>query len=140
MKTVGLPPHVAISVTRLAEALRDEVDGFDTVVNLHLGDDEELLPHCLFGDLVRFLEERARLADATSTRQVAVVIEHELEMVAGIVPEDEWKEYFLTLLATSFFENFEPFGTDLDFSRTAFGPRLEAEYQTYLHHNRPHRV
>ena len=87
-------------------------------------DNDEVLPHLLFGDLVRFLLEEVRAQGAQS---VAVQKAVELLERAADSPDPRLQE----LLVVSFLENLEPDDPAFPQLRNYFGPRLEQEYRKY---------
>ena len=130
-----LSPVVAAAISPLFQALRNDVLGCDAVLDDHLEGYEELIPHVFFGELVTFLSENGSGSSDREriVRPAMAAIERELREIVDVDPEDEWKCYLLTLLWTSFFENFEPLGPEFENVRREFGPLLESEYQGYLH-------
>jgi len=63
-------------------------------------------------------------------------IEEVLAELSDVDDADGWKDYFLTMLYVSFFENFESFGEKVSRMREHFGPLLEREYQVYVESRR----
>lgn len=114
----------AITYDSFADQLRREVPGFEHVYNEHVADYDQVLPHVLLGDLVRFLSREVELHGATSAalRQAMSLLE------GGMGSRDPRLQ---ELVAVSFLENLDP--TDASFStiRTFFGPRLDEQYTKY---------
>jgi len=117
----------------LVDALR-EVKGFSEVLDEHLSWLDAVVPHLLTFDLVELLDSNLGVAGDLDNvvRPALRAIEEVLEKLSDVNDADEWKDYFLTMLHTSFFENFEPFGENVSRMRKQFGPLLEREYQVYF--------
>src|SRR5688572_17197555 len=106
---------MAVGVTTIDDLVRDLVDAapeLDAVLQEHLADNDELLPHVLFGDVTRWLGEHGPNA------AVLAVLEH--HMAAG---DDDVQN----VLAVSFLENLVAGEPSDDAIRAALGPRLRAE-------------
>jgi hypothetical protein len=104
--------------------LRADVSGFDRVYDEHVADYDELLPHVLLGELVRFLSSEVALhgAEATAVRQAMPLLEQ--AMGSG----DERLE---ELVAVSFLENLDASDPSFPAIRSLFGPRLQEQLKRY---------
>jgi hypothetical protein len=103
-------------VTTIDELIRDLIVAapeLEAVRRAHLADNDELLPHVLFGDVTRWVVERGPVP------KVLAVLEHHME--AGDADGQN-------LIAVSFLENL--FGDDPGERavQNALGPRLKAEF------------
>jgi hypothetical protein len=107
-----------------AARLRHEVPGFEHVYDEHVADYDEVLPHVLLGDLVRFLsrEIEVRGAQSVAVRQAMSLLEE--GMGSG---EPRLQE----LVAVSFLENLDSADASFSTIRTLFGPSLEEQYRKY---------
>lgn len=102
-------------MTTIDDLVRDLVDAepeLDSVLQEHLGDNDELLPHLLLGDVTRWLEKSGPNA------AVLAVLEH--HMAAG-------DDAVQNVVAASFLENLVAGEPADDAIRAALGPRLRAE-------------
>ncbi len=104
--------------------LRTDVPGFDRVYDEHVADYDDVLPHVLFGDLVRFLENDVALhgAEGEALKQAMLLLEHGMDS-----PDPRLQE----LVSVSFLENLEPGDPSSPAIRRLFGPRLAEEYKHY---------
>lgn len=107
-----------------ADQLRQEVPGFEHVYDEHVADHDEVLPHVLLGDLVRFLSREIELRGANS-----VALKQAMSLMEGGMcsPDPRLQE----LVAVSFLENLDPGDTSFSTIRMLFGPRLEEQYRNY---------
>lgn len=106
------------------ELLRKQVPGFDRVYDEHVHDYDEVLPHVLLGDLVRFLSDQVREKGAQS----AALHEAMSLMEGGMGSADPSLQ---ELVAVSFLENLDPADESFPAIRKLFGPHLEEQYQKY---------
>ena len=113
-----------LNYDRFSDQLRAQVPGFDRIYDEHLHDYDEVLPHVLLGDLVRFLsnEARAHGAESTALRRAMSLLEHGMESADPRLQE---------LVAVSFIENLDPEDESFPVIRRFFGPRLEQQYRMY---------
>ena len=124
------------SITSLLRDLCLSMSSFRTMLMEHVQDNGQLLPHVLFADLVSWLSALDPSSSATVAvvRAVTLALEIQLANVVRRSDDDEWKDYLLTLLVTSFFENFDRDEIMFRIVRGEFGPLLEGEYREYLRH------
>ena len=107
-----------ISYESFPDLLRSEVPGFDRIYDEHVRYYEEVLPHVLLGELVRFLCTN----DQTGTVRTKAVALLELAMESDDPRISE-------LIAVSFLENLDP-QEDVSHSITKlFGPRLREQFE-----------
>ncbi len=105
-----------------ADGLCATIPGFHLLYEEHIRDYDEVLPHVLLGDLVRFLTAEVEShGDASAAVKPAMVL---LERAMGS-REPRIQE----LVAVSFLENLDPEHSSFSALRTLFGPRLEEQYQ-----------
>jgi hypothetical protein len=106
------------------EQLRDQVPGFDTIYYEHLHDYDEVLPHVLVGDLVRFLSEEVYChgSNSTALRPAMSLLERAMSSADPKLQE---------LVVVSFLENLDPEDTAFSTISELFGPNLEEKYRTY---------
>lgn len=104
------------------DQLRTAVPGFDHVYDEHVADHDEILPHVLLGDLVRFLsgEVELRGAECPALKQAMPLLERGMGSRDPRVQE---------LIAVSFLENLDPGDPGFPVIRMWFGPRLEEQYR-----------
>lgn len=107
-----------------AEKFRALVPGFDRVYDEHVADYAQVLPHVLFGDLVRFLSSEAasRGAKSVALKQAMLLLE------GGMGCEDPRVQ---ELVAVSFLGNLDPQDESFPAIRSLFGPMLERQYRHY---------
>jgi hypothetical protein len=112
---------MTLAYESIAEELRARVPGFERVYDEHVRDYDEVLPHVLLGDLVRFLDAELRTRGPAShaAREAVSLME---EALASDDPRLQ------ELVVVSFLENLEPAEETFPIVRGLFGPRLEAEY------------
>jgi len=105
-----------------AEQLRTVVPGFERVYDEHVSDYDEVLPHVLLGDLVRFLSAEVELrgAEALALKKAIPLLED------AACSEDERLQ---ELIVVSFLENLEPDDPSFLAIRNSFGPGLEEHYR-----------
>ena len=98
--------------------------GFDRVYDEHIAANDELLPHVLFGDLVRFLSSEVELhgPESPTLKQAMRLLEQ--GMANGDTRVQE-------LVAVSFLENLERDDASFSAIRALFGPALAAQYEYY---------
>lgn len=106
------------------DQLRTTVPGFDRVYDEHIVDHDEVLPHILLADLVRFLSSEVELHGAKSKalRQAMPLLERGMNSRDPRVQE---------LVAVSFLENLDPGDPHFPTIRSLFGPKLEEQYRKY---------
>ena len=104
--------------------LRREVPGFANVYDEHVADNDEVLPHALLGDLVRFLSKEVELHGAKS---IALTPAMSL-LEAGMGGPDPLLQ---ELVAVSFVENLDPADESFSTIRMLFGPALEQQYSQF---------
>ena len=115
---------MGISYDAFPQLLRDRVAGFDAVYAEHLEDYDEVLPHVLVGDLLRFITEvvvRENSLNAAVNEAMRLLE----EAASGSDPRLQ------ELVAVSFVENLEPQECGFDLIRGAMGPVLAEQYQVY---------
>jgi hypothetical protein len=107
-----------LTCATLPELLRDRVAGFKPVYEEHLRDYDEVLPHVLLGELVRFIRTRLKEDGPQShdAREAMLLLE-----AAMASPDPKLSE----LVSVSFLENLD--GDDLNLMKGMMGPRLLAE-------------
>lgn len=106
------------------ELLRISVPGFDSVYDEHVRDYDEVLPHVLVGDLVRFLLQEVRTHGAGSTALRAA-----MDLLEQAMSSDDQR--LQELVAVSFLENLDPEDPGFTEISTLFGSSLRAEYIKY---------
>ncbi len=105
-----------------ADDLCVTIPGFHLVYKEHIEDYDQVLPHVLLGDLVRFLIAEVELhGDASAAVKPAMLL---LERAMG-----SQDPRIQELVAVSFLENLDPGNSSFSALRTLFGPRLEEQYQ-----------
>ena len=104
--------------------LRAAVSGFDLVYDDHLAEYDELLPHVLLGDLVRFLSREVALhgSEAMALTQAMPLLEQAMESGDTRLQE---------LVSVSFLENLDADDPSFSAIRGWFGPRLEEQFKRY---------
>lgn len=107
-----------------AVQLRHEVPGFAHIYDEHVADHDEVLPHVLLGDLVRFLSREVELRGAQSGALQQAMLLLEEGMASG---EPRLQE----LIAVSFLENLDSADGSFSTIRMLFGPRLEEQHRQY---------
>ena len=103
-------------MTTIDELVRDLIVAapeLDAVRREHLADNDELLPHLLFGDVTRWVVERGPVPE------LLAVLEHHME--AG-------DEEVQNVIAVSFLENLLGDDPGERAVQAALGPRLKAEF------------
>jgi len=106
------------------QQLRISVPGFDRVYDEHVLDNDEVLPHVLMGDLVRFLLDDVQVHGAGSpVLRAAMAL---LESAMGS-PDPKLQE----VVAVSFLESLDPADPNFLVIRRSFGPWLEEQYRKY---------
>ena len=100
------------------------VPGFARVYDEHVADYDEVLPHVLLGDLVRFLSKEVEVhgAESAALKEAMALLERGMES-----PDPRLQE----LVAVSFLENLEPEAPGFPAIRRLFGARLEEQYEKY---------
>jgi hypothetical protein len=113
-----------VTYARFPEQLRTQVPGFDRIYDEHVRDYDEVLPHVLLGDLVRFLLDEVRVQGTRSTalREAMILLERGMGSADPKLQE---------LVAVSFLENLDPEEQAFPAIRTLFGPYLEEQYRKY---------
>lgn len=106
-----------LTYDNISDVLRQRVPGFDAVYDEHVHDNDEVLPHVLFGDLVRFLETRVKADGPTSdTMRIVLGLVEE-----GLASDDE---RLVNLMVVSFAENLDLSANGFRSVTPLFGPRL----------------
>ncbi|MFH0899680.1 MAG: hypothetical protein V2A73_03500 [Pseudomonadota bacterium] len=106
------------------EELRARVPGFAQVYEEHIRDYDEVLPHVLLGELVRFLADEIRSHGQQSTAlcEAMELLERGMGSLDSRLQE---------LIAVSFLENLEPQDEAFATISSMFGPRLREQYQRF---------
>ena len=104
-----------------ARHLRTDVPGFDRVYDEHVVDYDEVLPHVLLGDLVRFLSDEVQQHGTGSAALSPALALLERGMAS---PDPRLQE----LVAVSFLENLDRDDPSFLPIRGLFGPHLEEQY------------
>jgi hypothetical protein len=99
------------------------IPGFDRVHDEHVADYDEVLPHLLMADLVRFLCDEVRVSGAQSA-----VLRQAMELLELALNQDSRVE---ELLSVSFIENLDPEEPSVAAIRSTFGPKLEELYRRH---------
>jgi hypothetical protein len=104
--------------------LRDRVPGFAHVYDEHVADNDEVLPHVLLGDFVRFLSQEVELhgPDSEALKQSMPLLERAMASSDPRLQE---------LVAVSFLENLESTDPSFPAIRRLFGAELEKQYRVY---------
>lgn len=105
-----------------AELLRAQVTGFDRIYDQHVRDYDQVLPHVLLGDLVRFLSDEVRIHGEGSKALCEAMDLLERGMGSADPKLQE-------LVAVSFLENLDPGDEAFPAIHRLYGPRLRAESQ-----------
>jgi hypothetical protein len=105
--------------------LREQVPGFDRVYDEHVRDYDEVLPHVLVGELLRFLSAQVRShgEDCAALSRAMDLLEQ--GMASG---DPQLQE----LVAVSFLENLEPEDPSFHAISRLFGPRLREQYEKFM--------
>jgi hypothetical protein len=111
-----------IDYDTLPRLLRAAVPGFERVFDEHLADYDEVLPHVLLGDLVRFLGAEVQLRGAQSP-----VVTGAMELLERAMGSGDPR--VAELLSVSFVENLDPDDRSVAAIRSTFGPKLEELYR-----------
>jgi hypothetical protein len=115
---------VLIDYDALPRQLCVAIPGFDRVHDEHVADHDEVLPHLLMADLVRFLCDEVRVSGAQS-----VVLRRAMELLElAMGSQDSRVE---ELLSVSFVENLDPEDPSVAAIRSTFGPKLEELYRLH---------
>ena len=106
------------------DELRSAVPGFGRVYDEHVSDNDEVLPHVLLGDLVRFLsnEVEVRGVEGTGVKPAMDLLERAMDSSDLRLQE---------LVVVSFLENLDPNDPSFFAIRALFGARLEDQYRYY---------
>jgi hypothetical protein len=112
-------PHMDLTYENFPERLRDQVAGFSAVYDQHVSDNDQVLPHVLLGDLVRFVEERVR-AEGPESPPLRMVLDL---MEAALGARDA---KLRNLVMVSFLENVDLRDPTWSKIKLKFGPRLMA--------------
>ncbi|SRR6266498_5028600 len=113
-----------LSYQKFSELLRTSVPGFNPIYDEHVRDNDEVLPHVLMGELVRFLVEEARLqgTESSALRAAMGLLERGMASADPMLQE---------LIAVSFLENLDPADAGFSAIRSLFGPELEKQYRKF---------
>jgi len=108
----------------ILEALRANIPAFAALYEEHIAKYDEALPHVLFGDLVRFLDNEVRVngPDSAVLAQTMGLLERAIGSQDPRLQE---------LVAVSFIENLEPGAPTFAAFRRLFGPNLEAQFAAH---------
>jgi len=114
----------ALTYETLPLELRDRVPGFDAIYAEHVRDYDEVLPHVLLGDLVRYLEAevRAQGPESAVLRPALSLLE-----AAMSAPDPRLQE----LIAVSFLENLDRFSASYSTITHEMGPRLREQLRAF---------
>jgi len=113
-----------LTYENILEALTANVPAFATLYEEHVAKYDEALPHVLFGDLVRFLDNEVRVNGPESA-----VLAQAMGLLERAMGSQDPK--LQELVAVSFIENLEPGEATFPAFRRLFGPKLEAQFSTY---------
>lgn len=116
---------IEITYDDFPDQLRIAVPGFAQVYDEHVADHDEVLPHVLLGELVRFLSSEVELhgAEAEALKPAMLLLEQ------GMASKDQRVQ---ELVAVSFLENLDAGEPSFPAIRRLFGPGLEAQYAKYV--------
>ena len=100
------------------------VPGFDRVYDEHVAEYDEILPHVLLGELVRFLSREVQSCsiEGAALGRAVMLLERAMGSADPRLQE---------LVAVSFLENLDPADPSFAAIRTHFGPKLEEQYKRY---------
>jgi hypothetical protein len=113
-----------LTYQNFADHLRTAVPGFDRVYDEHLADNDDILPHVLLGDLVRFLSREVEVHgdESVTLKQAMRLLESGMGSADARLQE---------LVAVSFLENLDPADASFRTISELFGPKLEQQYRQY---------
>jgi hypothetical protein len=111
-----------LTYDRFAGLLRERIPGFAGIHDEHLRDYDEVLPHVLLGELVRFLSDEVRKygEGGAALKEAMALLEQGMGSADAKLQE---------LVAVSFIENLDPRDESFQAIRKLFGPHLEAQYR-----------
>jgi hypothetical protein len=114
-----------ISNITFPRLLREQIPGFDRIYDEHVHDNDDVLPHLLLGDLVRFLSDEVhRYGDGCAALGPAMDL-----LEQGMTSTDPKVQ---ELVAVSFLENLDPQDPSFPAIARLFGPGLREQYDKYL--------
>ena len=113
-----------LSYETFSEQLRANVPGFGRVYDEHVADYDEVLPHVLLGEFVRFLSNDVELNGSASAalKPATVLLEKSMSSEDPRLQE---------LVAVSFLENLDQEHPSFHIIRSLFGPALAEQYEKY---------
>jgi hypothetical protein len=113
-----------LDVDHFVEKLRTDIRGFGRIYDQHVSYYQQVLPHVLLGDLVRYLKSVSK-----SQGPERVAIDEALGLLeCGMGSADtELQE----LVAVSFLSRLDPEDEDFEAIRARFGDRLRKRYQMH---------
>lgn len=112
----------SLTYASFPDELRQQVSGFERVYEEHVNDYNQVLPHVLMGDLVRFLgaEVEREGASNRSVRRALSLLDAAM---------DSRDEQLQELIAVSFLENLDPSEPGHQLLMSLLGPRLREEME-----------
>jgi hypothetical protein len=119
-----------LDFNQFVEKLRTGVRGFGRVYDQHVSYYQEVLPHVLLGDLVRYLKS---IAGSQGPERVALDEAMGL-LECGMGSTDAKLQ---ELVAVSFLARLDPEDEDVEAIRARFGDRLKERYQVERQGRRP---
>jgi hypothetical protein len=93
----------ALTYSEITTALRVELPEFAAEIDEHVVDNDEVLPHVLFGDLTRFVLDAHMRGDDDLVRRALAFLDHALR---------EGDDMVQNLVGVSFVENVGPWDPD----------------------------
>jgi hypothetical protein len=113
---------VALEYSEVATALRVALPEFAAAIDEHVADNDEMLPHVLFGDLTRFVIDGYQRGDNDLVRRALAFLDNALR---------EGDDAVQNLVGVSFVENVGPWDPNQAHFIASWpdGLRLEAEQQ-----------
>jgi hypothetical protein len=100
--------------------LRSQVPEFAPVIDEHVADNDEVLPHVLFGDLTRFVLAARESGDDTLVERCVAVLDRALR---------EGDDHVVNLVQVSFVENLPPWSDAIPAMITAWPESLRSEVE-----------
>jgi hypothetical protein len=111
-----------LALDHFVEKLRTDVRGFGRVYDQHVSYYQQVLPHVLLGDLVRYLKSVAR-----SQGPERVAVDEAMGLLEWVMGSADTNVQ--ELVAVSFLARLDSEDEDFEAIRARFGDRLKERYQ-----------